>query len=520
MFGRRNGHHKNPSDTLFRGLKRGIHGKPPLATVSHFPSAESIAKDSSLSFDIKDNRQAKFFCGLVHAAMKQREGVRYASGGDLVGVVDDRAVCSVASSRFGKGRSWILPNAYTWPGSAIFIDPKGDIATETILHRNTVLNQECYLLDAFGVSDSSAASYRTSFNPLSVRLGDDDDDLLDLAILIAESLVVRFNEREPHWNDAAQHFLEGVVGHVLTDARYEGRRTLNTVYQLVMLYAEDGDKESPSTLESEMIGNGALDSAIQASATAFYDKEDKERSSVLSTLRRHLHFLGYPKIKKVLEDGPFTFRDMHTRPTSLYVSLPATKLVACSGLMRLVVNLSLASFEAGEHRRDFQHQKGRASVLMCIDEAFSLGRMERLEVAAGMISGFGVKLWTIWQDLSQMQSTYPKCWQTLLGNAGLQMFGAPNDLATLEWIEKRLGQTLVYNPSHHDPTYEQAIGGGATGDGFSLGSHPLMSVSEIAHTFDRDDPFHRQLVITPTHGPMILQRALYDQHEAFRGMSR
>jgi Type IV secretory system Conjugative DNA transfer len=45
--------------------------------------------------------------------------------GWLVGRSDDRHFITIATSRSGEGRSAIIPNLLTWPGSALVIDPKG-----------------------------------------------------------------------------------------------------------------------------------------------------------------------------------------------------------------------------------------------------------------------------------------------------------------------------------------------------------------------------------------------------------
>jgi type IV secretion system protein VirD4 len=249
---------------------------------------------------------------------------------------------------------------------------------------------------------------------------------------------------------------------------------------------------------------------------AFYSKSEKERSGVISTGRRHLHFLGYPRMQKVLQDGPFDLGLLQRERATLYLSLPAMMMGSCAGWLRLFVNLTLNAFEANKNRRDFQHQKGGDRVLMVLDEAAVLGRMERLEVAIGQIAGLGVKLRPIWQDLNQPAAIYGKRWESFLGNASVLTFFGNNDQFTLDYIEKRLGQTLVYSPAHRTPTLDAAINHGELGQSFTVQPHPLLNAAEIAEIFDRDDPLLRQLVFLPRIGPVILQRAFYDQHETFR----
>ena len=507
-----------PNDSLFHGLVRGVPGaSTPLAADQTFPSAQAIATDPDLAFDIA-NTTGKLFLGVVGATMKQAGSVTSARGGQLIGIRDDRHAMIVAGNRAGKSRGFLLPILATWPGSIIVIDPKSDLATETAALRANHLNQHVYMNDPFGAAGPSCDPYRACGNPMSYILGDDDDALIDLATMIADALIVKNERGDTHWDESARMFLEAVILLVLTHPKYASCRDLGTVHDLLIHAVEDGDAEKGelATLEQEMCASEATGGAVAAGAVSYYDKPDRERGSVLSTLRRHLHFLTYPKIRSALRDGPIDPRTLHDTPTTLYLGLPATKLRSCAGFSRLFINLALAAFEANTARRDFQHQSGRYPCLLVMDEFFSLGRMDRIESAAGQIAGFGVKLLPVLQDLSQLQALYPKSWQTFSANCGTMVFCANHDLATLEYLKKRLGDTRVHAASRSDPTYEGAVKGGATGTSYSVTNHPLMSVPELARTFKREDPYARQLVLSASHGPMILQRAFYDQHESFK----
>ena len=55
--------------------------------------------------------------------------------------------------------------------------------------------------------------------------------------------------------------------------------------------------------------------------------------------------------------------------------------------------------------------------------------------------GYGLKLITIWQDLSQLKSIYKDRWESFIGNAGvLQSFSA-QDVGTAQYLSDRTGQT-------------------------------------------------------------------------------
>ncbi|XHC26534.1 type IV secretory system conjugative DNA transfer family protein [Phycisphaerales bacterium ac7] len=511
MVGKKNKRQPKGSSDLFTGLLRG-HGGTPVGSFRNFPTADQIAQDRRLIFE-PASPSGKVFLGMVNAERREKRAedgsaVRSLSGGTLIGFGDDRHLCSVAGSRAGKGRSLLINNLLTWGGSAMVLDPKGDLAMETAHVR--ARSQKVYLLDPFNAAGGEVDAFRSSFNPLTSIDRSDTDAMISGASLIADALVPTAGERDAHWAEAFKQFLEALILHVCTSPDYEGRRTLGMVHELLSTKVEDEEF-------GDQIGtNTAASGAIIAGAISLYEKSDKERSGVISTGRRFMHFLGYESMRRVLEDGPFKLSSMQDEQVTLYLSLPAMKMGSCSGWLRLMVNLALNAFEANSKRREFQRQRGGERLLVVLDEAAVLGRMERLEAAIGQVAGLGVKLWTIWQDLNQPAAIYGKRWQSFVGNSSVLTFFGINDQFTLDYIEKRLGTTLVYSPAHRTPTLDTAINQGELGQSYSLQSHPLMTASEIAETFDRDDPLQRQLVFLPRIGPVILQRAYYDQHEAFR----
>ena len=52
----------------------------------------------------------------------------------------------------------------------------------------------------------------------------------------------------------------------------------------------------------------------------------------------------------------------------------------------------------------------------------------------GIGRGYRLQLWPVLQDLNQLEELYPKRWQTFLSNAGAQLFFAPRDLKTAEYV--------------------------------------------------------------------------------------
>ena len=397
---------------FFDGFLRGLPGEPiGQASASSFESVQNVVNTPSLQFNTP-NHEGKLFLGVVEGEMyahRLQDGrkERFLRGGVSIGVADDRHIITVAGSRAGKGRGAIIPNLLSYPGSVLAIDPKGDLATETARFRREQLGQSVYAIDPFGVSQLDSG-YQATYNPLQT-LNRFSETLVEDAGLIADALIVPSDHSDPHWNDSAKTFVEGIILHVVTGSAYEGRRDLGTVYDLLM--------KADEALRLEMLNNPAASGAVVDAAVDFFERADKERLGVLSSARQQLKFISYSQIRKVLVDGDFELGEMKRKSVTIFLSLPAMRMGTCSRLLRLFVNMTLAAMEA-------EQVKPRYPVLMCLDEFAVLGPMKTIENAAGQIAGLGVKLWPILQDLGQLKSLYKDRWETFMGNAGvLQFFG-------------------------------------------------------------------------------------------------
>lgn len=460
----------------------------------------------------------KLFLGVAGAAVEGAGRDRYVIGGKAVGIADDAHACLIAGTRSGKGRSIIVPNMLQYTGSVLANDPKGELATITARQRSQGLGQKVHVLDPFGVAGGYAEHFRRGFNPFrAMRQGSEIED----AALIADALVIAGGgTQDPHWDESARSFIEGVILHLATagPGRWvgsEGGPSLITLRETVGqgLPGPDG-KRTMRVLELAMRENPGAHGVVQAAAADFFDRPLKERGSVLSSARRHLKFIDLflerPKSRRTLESHEFDLTDLKREPTTIYLCLPGRYLGLCARWLRMFVNLALQAMEREGTVRD------QLPVLFCLDEFAALGHMRQIEDAAGQMAGFGVKLWTILQDLGQLKALYKDRWETFLGNSGVIQFFGNNDLTTLEWISKRLGKTVVEATKTSELTsmqYRQ----GAANESKSLESYELLTVDEAARFFGRGDHMLRQLVLISGKRPVVLQRAYYDKHALFAG---
>jgi type IV secretion system protein VirD4 len=108
-------------------------------------------------------------------------------------------------------------------------------------------------------------------------------------------------------------------------------------------------------------------------------------------------------------------------PISIYLILPPDKLDSHGRILRMWIGCLMEQIA----QRRFQVPK---PTLFILDEAAQLGTLQQLRRAITLMRGYGLRTWSFWQDLSQLQSLYPD-WRTLYNNTRyIQTFGATTHL--------------------------------------------------------------------------------------------
>lgn len=470
-----------------RGLPDGDQTKP-LAT-ARWPSADELADK------LERWRPGLFLLGRDHR-------------GRFLGHGDDRHILTVAGSRSGKGVSLIVPNLLYWPGSAICIDPKGELASLTASRRSahgSAWSQpmdpghgKVFALDPFGRVTGPAAQFRGSFNPLA-DLDPDTERGLDLAGQIADALIIQSQGDGAHWTQSARSFVRGLILYV-AKAEREAVHSKNLIRVRHLLMQ---DRPAFKAMLADMAGMGGL---IGRTANSLSSKPDAEKWSVVSTCQTHTDFLEGESMRGVLSGSSFRLEDLKTDRVTVYLCLPATRLATHGRWLRMFVSLALEAME-----RTGPALAGQPPVLFCLDEFAALGHMQSVESAAAQIASFGVKLWPVVQDVTQLQRDYKAAWETFMGNAGLLTFFGNTDVTTTEHIAKRLGDTELIrvvesmasgwqsSTGGSRPDLLSALsgqgGGSASGGKTESGGHtrgqqvmrgPLLNPDEIARLFARD----------------------------------
>lgn len=410
--------------------------------------------------------------------------------GRLIGIDDDRHVVTVAGTRAGKSTTVLIPNLRRYPGSVLVLDPKGELARATAGHRQR-MGQRVYVLDPFGETDFPTAC----LNPFDELGPGGAPRIAADAAQIADALIIP-NNKDPHWTDSARNLIRGLALHLLATA---SAATLRQVRALL-----NGTPAELDDLFTAMTQSTAFDGVISNIGRSFLGKLEaggRELQGILSTAQEQTAPLD--DIVGITERSDFALSDLATGAVSIYLVLPGMRMGTHYRWMRLIIQLALAALERTRNVR------GDLPVWFVLEEFPSLGHMRSIETAAGLMAGFGVKLWSVLQDFTQLKTHYPKSWETFLGNAGIiQSFGNA-DLTTTEHLSKLLGSAQVMERQAVRLS-GAAMSHGDTGLREHLRSVRLLDPNEITLHFSRET--NRQLVLVPGRPPIYLERLPHDFH--------
>lgn len=421
--------------------------------------------------------------------------------GRKVGVDDNRHMVTIAGSRAGKSATSLMSNLLTWNGSTIVIDPKGELATNTARYR-AQMGQDVTILDPFHEVKSPALQIlRKSYNPLDALRGINPDDIVDEASSLADSIITSEGDKIDHWTLSAKNLIRGFILYVMhTKPEHGSMKDIRTLLNMSFETGEDGDPDSMEYhLEVMRNDPDAFDGVLAGIGASMLGKPDNERGSIISTAIEQTAFLDSKRLKDHIDkSGLSSMRILKQKPATIYLVLPASRMGTHFRWLRALLTQAMTALEQEKNAT------GRP-VLFILEEFPTLGYMRLIEASAGLMAGYDVKLWTVLQDLSQLQAHYPKSWETFLGNAGIIEAFGNTDMTTLEYLSKRMGQSLSYQIQKNETAINQQQQG-QTGVRETIVNVPLMAPYEISQTFARDN---RNKLILSDRKPFGLGRVFW-----------
>lgn len=372
-------------------------------------------------------------------------------------------IAGIAPTRSGKGVGLVIPTLLSWLPSAVIFDEKGELWELTAGWRrragNTVLRWE-----------PSHPTSSCGFNFLEeVRFGTPHDvaDAQGIAIMLIDP---NGQGLKDHWDRTGFALLTGVILHI--GYKFRERGLMASLPDVA--FALSDPTRSADTLYAEMVHNRHVDGtphkAVAGAGAEQINREDRERSAVLSTVTTYMALFRDTIVASNCDHSDFRISDLmnHGKPASLYIVVPGSDKLRLRPLVRLMLTtiirgLTSAPVEFHNHHETVREAWRRFApewlvrstvrisrvpklphrhrLLFMLDEFPSLGRLSVFEDALAKCAGFGIKAYLIMQDREQLLAAYHH--ETILSNCHIRVVYAPNKLETAEWISKELDTETI-----------------------------------------------------------------------------
>jgi type IV secretion system protein VirD4 len=288
---------------------------------------------------------------------------------------------TIAPPRTGKTSGFIIPNL-TWPepnawcGPAVVIDPKGD-AFFAVRRRRKALGKTVRCLDPLGLVGGE-----DRWNPL-LRVS--ATDVLSMQA-VARSLL----PNSGHSSDNSEYFtisaVDVIVGAMIATIKDGHPDPVGAA----------GLLHSTANLRDALAHN--VDEASKA-ALEILKMEERSRDQILASARQATQWLRDAKMQSVVKSHTFEMTDLLSGAVDLFIVMPADEMKKkiLAPYVRWLLSDLFAAFRSG---------RAKERALVFVDEANVLGKFDALLDGAGELPGYGVSLWTIWHNRSQIAGLY------------------------------------------------------------------------------------------------------------------
>lgn len=435
-------------------------------------------------------------------------------------------IMMIAKTGGGKGVSVVLTTLWTWKGSTLVNDIKGENWQYTAAYRRNALGHKVF---RFQATADGVTSVSRKYNPLvEIRKGTVFE--YQDARLIAETIISPKKDQDNFFGPSAVTFLTGVILHVLY--LKQGKvASLADVYRFVT--SPDSSEEEKleqmkagthNLNEKESLFDEIYGEIITIDGTEYprthpiasrvgadmLGRAANERSGIIGSSKTELAIFIIPTIARNTSESDFRINDLMNAkvPMDLYFVTPPNAVNVTSTLLKLFMNQivfvltnNMDINDKGENIA-YKHR-----LLFLMDELPAIGRVQLFHDAISYIRGYGMKALIIIQDMKQLKATYGEN-NSFLGNMTTSIYYSTNDVDTAQYIEKRVHNTTV-----------ETISKSYKGGGFlptvnynkSHAGRPLITAGEV-HNLDENTSIILKAGAKPIKGKL----AKWYEDEAFK----
>ncbi len=415
-----------------------------------------------------------------------------------------------APTRSGKGVGIVIPNLLEWQESAVVQDIKQECFDYTSRYRAEILKNEVFLFNPF-----SSRTHR--YNPFTyIDMLDTehcDSQLMDLANIIYPS-----DGKDAFWSQQAQNLFIGLcylyrdlaltengkaflyLHNLKVEFNFYGLLQLSKGFEFKVNNQEVKGFEATYTF---LKGIDAISEATNRRLSTYFNVDsDNTKSSIMASFNAPISAFESETLRLSTSTSDFDLRELRKKKMTIYIGITPDQLANAQFILNIFWSqlILLNTKELPQQNKDLKY-----ATLLLMDEFTAPGRIPVLQKGVSFIAGYNLRLLTIYQSLSQLETPVPDGYgkegaKTLLTNHACQIFYAPREQEDAEAISKILGNKTVKQTSRS----HNHGGSGGGSRSISETHRALMLPQEL-----REMAFEKELITIDSGKPILANKAFY-----------
>ncbi len=390
--------------------------------------ARSVPKHEYTDFEHGSSDWSKN--GEQYAVLSNKKGIILAEENYLP--VDKRGnvnVLVVGGSGSGKSASYSIPNAFQMLGSYIFTDPKGELYDRTAGY----LKQHGYDIKVLNLVKPQNSD---GYNPLMHISSEIDVDVI--ANTVVKGQKTDGGGSDPFWDDSAEMLLKALIYYLMA-TRPEEEQNLASCAELVRAANANGG----SNLLTELMSKLPYDHPARMNYKSIEIAPEKTYSSILSTLQSKLGKFDSKEIAELTSTDTINFEDIGSKKTAVYVISSDTH-TAYDFLLTIFFSQMIQQLY---NYADDNGGKLKVPTYFILDEFANIGKIPDFDKKISTSRSRKISFSVILQNLDQLEATYEKSYETIIGNCDTHVFLGSNSYKTVEYFSKALGEKTIERDS-------------------------------------------------------------------------
>ena len=418
-------------------------------------------------------------------------------------------VALYAKTGSGKTSSVVIPNCFSWRGSLVVLDVKGEAFRATAGYRSQVLGHDVYLFDPAAEDE---CTHR--WNPLQPvereSLSRFDQISRQAFMLFPEASGTITSNADAFWTPSARGAFTAVATLL---AETPGQDF--SMASVLRCFARGDSTEMLANLiqRRRASGDPAYSQTTVDGVSDYTNGSADQVGGIRKMTSTRLQSWFNPRIAAATAASDFDLRQFRRRPMTIYVTVQPGNIPRMRPLLALFFDalINLNTDATPDEDPTIKHQG-----LIILDEFARLGRMESLAEAAQYVRGYGLRLLYVIQNKAQLRAKYgADSAEDIFDNTGAEIVFGTNDLKLTKELSERMGDDTINVTTKNRPRFWSWLNWSKQSEAEHPHRRPLMLAQEVSRMSPQD-----QIILRAGMLPMKTQRARWFNDRNFTSLVR